>query len=240
MLRYIDHTRMGRAQHGWLDSHFHFSFAEYYNPANMHFGVLRVLNDDQVKVGTGFDTHPHENMEIISYVVDGELTHKDSMGNESTLTPGQVQYMSAGTGVLHSEYNNGDKLLRFLQIWILPDGKGYKPNYGDYRFKLEDRHEKWLPIATWYENAESKAPIKIHSDINMYASILPAGKSIDFQVAKDRQAYLMLIEGNITVKDIKLNMRDALEITGEDVHITANEESHFIVIEMEQWKDEER
>jgi redox-sensitive bicupin YhaK (pirin superfamily) len=240
MLRYIDHTRMGRAQHGWLDSHFHFSFAEYYNPANMHFGVLRVLNDDQVKVGTGFDTHPHENMEIISYVVDGELTHKDSMGNESTLTKGQVQYMSAGTGVLHSEYNHGDKLLRFLQIWILPDGKDYKPNYGDYRFKLEDRREKWLPVATWYNNAESEAPIKIHSDINMYASILPAGKSIDFQVAKGRQAYLMLIEGGVTVKDIKLKTRDALEITGEDVHITADEESHFILIEMEQWEDEER
>jgi redox-sensitive bicupin YhaK (pirin superfamily) len=239
MLRYIDHTRMGRAQHGWLDSHFHFSFADYFNPANMHFGVLRVLNDDQVQVGTGFDTHPHENMEIISYVVSGALTHKDSMGNESTLTPGQVQYMSAGTGVLHSEYNNGDKLLRFLQIWILPDGKGYKPNYGDYRFKLEDRNETWLPIATWYDNAESKAPIKIHSDINMYASILPAGKSIDFQVAKDRQAYLMLIDGAISVKDISLKSRDALEITEEDVHITADADSHFILIEMGKWGDKE-
>jgi redox-sensitive bicupin YhaK (pirin superfamily) len=162
------------------------------------------------------------------------------MGNERTLTPGQVQYMSAGTGVFHSEYNHGDKTLRFLQIWILPDGKGYKPNYGDYRFKLEDRREKWLPIAASYNNAASDAPIRIHSDINMYASILPAGKSIDFQAAKGRQAYLMLIEGNVTVNDIKLKMRDALEITEESVRITADEESHFIVIEMEKWEDEER
>jgi redox-sensitive bicupin YhaK (pirin superfamily) len=146
--------------------------------------------------------------------------------------------MSAGTGVFHSEYNHGTDLLRFLQIWILPDSKDYKPNYGDYRFKLEDRREKWLPIAASYNNAESAAPVKIHSDINMYASILPAGKSIDFQVAKGRQAYLMLIEGGVTVQGIKLKMRDALEITEEDVRITASEESHFIVIEMEKWEDE--
>ena len=136
MLRYIDHTKMGRGIHGWLDSHFHFSFAEYYNPQNIQFGVLRVVNDDMVQPGTGFDTHPHQNMEILSYVVQGELTHADNMGNEQTLTRGQVQYMSAGTGVLHSEYNMGKDLLRFLQIWILPDASGYQPNYGDYRLSL--------------------------------------------------------------------------------------------------------
>jgi len=233
MLRYIDHTQMGRGQHGWLDSYFHFSFAEYCNPENIHFGVLRVLNDDQVKQGTGFDTHPHADMEIISYVVNGELTHKDSMGNERTLTRGQVQYMSAGTGVLHSEYNHGKDLLRFLQIWILPDRKGYAPNYGDYRFKLEDRHNRWLPIAAGYENLESKAPIKIHADIAMYASILSAGQSLDFQVARGRQAYLVLIEGKAAINNSRLQMRDALEITGEDILVQAEGESHLIVIEME-------
>jgi redox-sensitive bicupin YhaK (pirin superfamily) len=224
---------MGRGRHGWLDSHFHFSFAEYYNPQNMHFGVLRVLNDDQVQVGEGFDTHPHRDMEIISYVVDGELTHRDSMGNESTLTRGQAQYMSAGTGVLHSEYNHGENLLRFLQIWILPDGKNYRPNYGDYRFNLDDRREQWLPIATGYNNAGNAAPIKIHADINMYASILPAGKSLDFQVAEGRQAYLVLIEGDADVNNMHLSMRDALETRGEDIRITAKTESHCLVIEME-------
>ena len=126
---------MGRGIHGWLDSHFHFSFAEYYNPENINFGVLRVWNDDIVLPGTGFGTHPHDNMEIISYVLEGELSHADSMGNEQTLTRGQVQYMSAGTGITHSEYNHGEVPLRFFQIWIFADKRGYRPNYGDYRFK---------------------------------------------------------------------------------------------------------
>ena len=121
MLRKLDHNNMGKSNLGWLRSVFHFSFAEYYNPKNINFGVLRVINDDLVDSQTGFPTHPHQNMEIISYVVNGELTHGDSMGNESTITRGHVQYMSAGTGVYHSEQNFGDETLRLLQIWILPD-----------------------------------------------------------------------------------------------------------------------
>ena len=121
MIKYIDHEKMGTADHGWLRSRFHFSFAQYYNPENMGFGALRVLNDDLVRPGTGFETHPHRDMEIISYVVQGELTHGDSMGNRQTLKRGQIQYMSAGTGVWHSEHNLGEDTLRFLQIWIYPD-----------------------------------------------------------------------------------------------------------------------
>ena len=139
MRKYVDHTKMGRGQHGWLDSHFHFSFADYFNPQNIRFGVLRVFNDDIVQAQEGFDIHPHQDMEIISYVVQGELSHEDSMGNAHTLTRGQSQYMSAGTGVFHSEYNLQEKdELRFMQIWIFPDQRGYRPNYGDYRFALED------------------------------------------------------------------------------------------------------
>jgi len=135
VLRKIDNTKMGSSDLGWLKSKFHFSFAEYYNPSNVNFGVLRVINDDLVKPGTGFDTHPHRDMEIISYIVDGELTHGDSMGNKRTLSRGHVQYMSAGTGVFHSEHNFGEETLRFLQIWIYPDKNGYEPNYGDYKFE---------------------------------------------------------------------------------------------------------
>jgi redox-sensitive bicupin YhaK (pirin superfamily) len=232
MLRYIDHGKMGRGIHGWLDSHFHFSFADYYNPKNMQFGILRVLNDDMVEPGTGFDTHPHENMEIISYVVDGELTHGDSMGNKQTLTRGQVQYMSAGTGVLHSEYNLGKEGLRFLQIWILPDKEGYKPNYGDYRFKFEDRRDTWLPIASSTENEKSNAPIRIHSDINAYAAMVSKGKDLDFEVAKNRQAYLVLIEGNAKVNNVELSMRDAIEITEENIILHAGSDAHALIIEM--------
>jgi redox-sensitive bicupin YhaK (pirin superfamily) len=238
MIKYIDHKQMGKADHGWLNSHFHFSFAEYFNPKNMQFGVLRVLNDDMVQIGEGFDTHPHQDMEIISYVVQGELTHEDSMGNKHTLTRGQVQYMSAGTGVLHSEFNLGKDLLRFLQIWILPDKKGYKPNYGEYRFNVEDRQDKWLPLASGVEHKTSSAPVRIHQDINAYAAIIGAGKSLALEVAENRQAYLVLIEGSAKITGAKsgqtanLVMRDAAEITGEHITINAEEESHVLVIEM--------
>jgi redox-sensitive bicupin YhaK (pirin superfamily) len=232
MLKHIDSKNMGRGRHGWLDSHFHFSFAGYFNPDNVRFGVLRVLNDDIVQAGEGFGTHPHRDMEIISYVINGELSHRDSMGNEHTLTRGQSQYMSAGTGVTHSEYNHTKDELRFAQIWIFPDKKGYKPNYGDYRFRLEDRRDRWMPIATSYSNTENTAPIKIHADINLYATMLSAGKQLEFQVKSDRQAYLALFEGEATVNGIRMNARDALEIVKEDICITAGREAHFLMIEM--------
>jgi redox-sensitive bicupin YhaK (pirin superfamily) len=223
---------MGRGRHGWLESWFHFSFADYYNPNNINFGVLRVFNDDTVQPDAGFPTHPHQNMEIISYVVRGELSHKDSMGNAHTLTRGQSQYMSAGTGVTHSEFNLGNDELRFMQIWIMPDKDGYMPNYGDHRFVLEDRFDKWLPIATDYENAENDAPIKVHADINAYATILSAESVIKFEVKEGRQAYLVLLEGKATAGSIQLEERDALEVVGESFEISAVEAAHIFVIEM--------
>jgi redox-sensitive bicupin YhaK (pirin superfamily) len=225
---------MGRGQHGWLDSHFHFSYAEYYNPQNINFVVLRVVNDDIVMPDYGFDVHPHENMEIISYVIDGELTHGDSMGNSETITRGQAQYMSAGTGVWHSEYNHGVAPLRFFQTWILPDAKGYEPNYGDYRFKWEDRVDKWLALATWTENKESEAPIKIHQDVNVYAAYITSGNTLKLEVAPDRQAYLVLAEGKARIEGIGLKERDAIEITSQDVVIEPIEgtDAHVYVIEM--------
>ena len=230
MIRFIDSKKMGRGIHSWLDSHFHFSFADYCNPQNIQFGILRVVNDDLVQPNTGFDTHPHENMEIISYVIDGELTHADSMENKRTLTRGQVQYMSAGTGVTHSEYNLGSNLLRFLQIWILPDKKGYKPIYGDYPFNWSDRENKWLPIATGSDNQET--PIHIHADINVYAAEIAQGNNLEFEVNTGRQAYLVLIEGAAEIGEHSLSMRDALEITEESVVIKANETAHVLALEM--------
>lgn len=232
MLRFIDSQKMGRSRLGWLDSHFHFSFADYYNPGNVNFGVLRVMNDDLVQPGTGFDMHPHENMEIISYVVQGELSHADSMKNKETLTRGQVQYMSAGTGVVHSEHNWGSDLLRFFQIWIFPDKKGHKPNYGDYRFDWSARINKWLPLATSVENSESEAPIKMHADVNVYATYLTEGTQSEFQVAPGRQAYLVLMEGAAEVGEIKLGQRDALEIVEENISIKAKDSAHLLIIEM--------
>jgi redox-sensitive bicupin YhaK (pirin superfamily) len=227
---------MGFADHGWLKSYHHFSFADYCNPANIRFGVLRVLNDDIVEPGEGFAMHPHQDMEIISYVVEGELTHTDSMGNERALERGQTQYMSAGTGVFHSEYNNTSGVLRFLQIWIFPDAKGYQPNYGDYRFQMSDRFDKWMPIASSEKNAESAAPIRIHQDINAYAAVIPAGGQLPFEVQPGRQAYFLQIEGSAELKggsgSYTLAMRDAAEIVEESFTVHAKEESHIFVIEM--------
>jgi redox-sensitive bicupin YhaK (pirin superfamily) len=235
MLRSIASKSLGRGGHGWLDSHFHFSFAEYYNPDNVSFGALRVFNDDLVQPQTGFDAHPHQNMEIVSYVIDGALTHGDSMGNEQTITRGQAQYMSAGTGVWHSEHNRGDEILRFFQIWIYPDEDGYEPAYGDIRFEWADRIGKWLPIATGadtHSGPGATAPIKMHQDVNIYATWLPAGQSLPFEVSQGRQAYMVLAEGRLRVNGVELNMRDGMEIVEEDIELVASTDAHVIIIEM--------
>ena len=229
MLRKIESKNMGSSNLGWLKSKFHFSFAEYYNPDNINFGVLRVINDDLVQSNTGFGTHPHRDMEIVSYVVNGELTHADSMGNRGTIHRGEVQYMSAGTGVYHSEHNLGDERVRLLQIWVIPDKKNYEPAYGDYRFKWDDRINKWLNIVSSKDGA---APIKINQDTNFYVVELDEGKEIDFSVEAGRQAYLVQIEGDSTINDIELDERDALEIVEENVLIKSNTKSHILVIEM--------
>lgn len=229
MLRKLDHRNMGKSNLGWLKSIFHFSFAEYFNIDNMNFGVLRVINDDLIEGNTGFDLHPHKDMEIVSYVVEGELTHGDTMGNKNTISRGHVQYMSAGTGVYHSEHNLGDSAARLLQIWIIPDKKGYKPAYGDYRFNWDDRKNKWLNIVS---SKDGDAAIKINQDANFYVVELDEGKEINFQVGSNRQAYLVQIEGNSTINNLELNERDALEIVEEDILIKADKKSHILVIEM--------
>lgn len=229
MLRKLDHRNMGKSNLGWLKSIFHFSFAEYFNIDNMNFGVLRVINDDLIEGNTGFDLHPHKDMEIVSYVVDGELTHGDTMGNKNTISRGHVQYMSAGTGVYHSEHNLGDSTARLLQIWVIPDKKGYKPAYGDYRFNWDDRKNKWLNIVS---SKDGDAAIKINQDANFYVVELDEGKEIDFQVGSNRQAYLVQIEGNSTINNLELNERDALEIIEEDILIKGDKKSHILVIEM--------
>ncbi|MDR0479265.1 MAG: pirin family protein [Burkholderiaceae bacterium] len=232
MLHYIDHSKMGRGNHGWLDSHFHFSFAEYFNPKNIRFGILRVLNDDTVQPGTGFPTHPHRDMEIVSYVVQGELSHKDSMGNAHTLSRGQAQYMSAGTGVTHSEFNWGTDALRFIQTWVVPDQNGYEPTYGDHRFVWEDRIDRWLPLATSSDNKTNAAPIKLHADANIYTAVISAGEQLEFKVAQGRQAYLVLLEGDATVDDIEMKERDAVEIIQQDVTITTRHHAHLYVVDL--------
>lgn len=230
MVTAISSKNMGKSNRGWLNSIFHFSFAEYYNPQNMQFGALRVVNDDLIASKTGFDTHPHANMEIISYVVDGQLTHGDSMGNQKTLSRGQVQYMSAGTGITHSEHNIGSDTARFLQIWILPDKDGYLPQYGDYPFPWQDRVNQWLTIAT---GSKGKAPITIHQDMIISVLHLDAGKKQEYSLGLDRMAYLIQIEGTGEINSTRLDAKDGAEIIEEAlIHLSAITDSHYILFDM--------
>lgn len=229
MLRKLDVKNMGKSNLGWLQSIFHFSFADYQNPKNINFGVLRVINDDLIAPNEGFDMHPHKDMEIISYILEGELTHKDSMGNERSLSRGHIQYMSAGTGVFHSEHNFGRDTLRILQIWIFPDKRNYTPNYGDYMFDWNLRVNQWLKVVS---GKEGDAPIKINQDANIYVLELSEGNEIEFPVNKGRQAYLVQAEGSSTINQVELNAKDAMEIVEEDIRIKANKTSNFLVIEM--------
>ncbi|OIJ20685.1 hypothetical protein BKP45_08560 [Anaerobacillus alkalidiazotrophicus] len=229
MLKKMESNHMGSSNLGWLRSKFHFSFADYYNPNNIQFGALRVINDDLIDPKTGFDTHPHRDMEIISYVIDGELTHSDSMGNKNTISRGHIQYMSAGTGVFHSEHNLGESILRLLQIWILPDQTGHQPNYGDFKFNWEDRKNRWFHMVS---GTDGDAPIKIHQDVNMYSIELEQGKEIHFPVKEGRQAYLVQIEGTSTINEIQLSDQDGMEIVEEEITVKAVETSHILIIEM--------
>lgn len=233
MLKKLPKENMGTSNLGWLESRFHFSFAEYRNPENINFGVLRVLNDDIVHPQSGFDMHPHENMEIISYVVDGEITHKDSMGNQETLKKGEVQYLSAGDGIFHSEYNlHRSKDLRLLQIWVYPPKRGLPRLYGSHKFTKEERENKLLNIVS---SQDGNAKIKIYQDVQFYVSELEKNKSIKFDITENKQVYFVLIEGIALINGIELNHGDAMEITKEsDLEIKATENSYFLFIEMKE------
>ena len=231
MIKKLPKENMGKSNLGWLQSRFHFSFAEYRNPKNVHFGVLRVLNDDIVHPNSGFDTHPHSNMEIISYVVKGEITHKDSMGNSETLKRGEVQYLSAGDGIYHSEHNvHKSDDLRLLQIWIIPPKAGLPRLYGSKRFEENERKNRLLNIVS---SQNGNADIKIYQDVNIYVSELEIKKSLDFEIKENRQVYFVQIEGSSNINEITLNAGDAMEIVDiKKIEIKALENSHFLFIEM--------
>jgi hypothetical protein len=231
MIEKIEKEKMFLSNQGWLESRFHFSFAEYRDFDNMHFGALRVLNDDIVHPQSGFGMHPHNDMEILSYIVDGEITHKDSMGNERTLRRGEVQYMSAGTGVMHSEYNNHKSQdLRLLQIWILPPKKGLEPHYGDVLYEEDERKNKLLHVAS---NKEDNAKVKLYQDVNIYVCELDVTKEIDFSIEEGRQIYYVQIEGEALVNGVHVSHGDALKITDEKaLHVKSLTNIHFLFIEM--------
>lgn len=210
----------GLANLGWLHSQHTFSFGHYYDPRHTGFGPLLVINEDRVQAGKGFGSHGHRDMEIISYVLDGELAHKDSMGNGSVLRYGDVQRMSAGTGVMHSEFNHSpQKPVHFLQIWIEPSIKGIQPGYEEKHFDVASKQGRLRLIAS---PDGSDGSVTIHQDARLYASLLDATASIAYQLDPGRSAYLHLIRGKLTVNGQRLSTGDALKITGED-HLTADQ-----------------
>jgi len=231
MLKKLPKENMGGSNLGWLESRFHFSFAEYRNYENMNFGVLRVLNDDIIHPQSGFEMHPHHDMEIISYIVDGEMTHKDSMGNEETLKRGEVQYMSAGTGIVHSEHNkNAKEDLRLLQIWIIPPQKSLQTLYGSHKYTQAQRENKLLQIVSSHDG---DAAVKIYQDINIFVSELDARKTLEFAIDAQRQLYFVQIEGSSDINGVRLDSGDAMEATQESLlEIEALQKSHFLFIEM--------
>jgi redox-sensitive bicupin YhaK (pirin superfamily) len=215
MLQIRKSEERGLANHGWLNSRHSFSFGHYYDPKHVGFGPLIVINEDKVAPGQGFGTHPHRDMEIISYVLDGALEHKDSMGNGSVLHYGDVQRMSAGTGVRHSEYNHSrTDGVHFLQIWIQPNVTGIPPSYEEKNFKPESKLGQLRLVASGDGRDGS---VLIHQDASIYASILTGSDSLKHELAAKRLAYVHVIRGEVTVNGVALKGGDALKISDESV-----------------------
>ena len=203
----------GHANLGWLDSRFSFSFAEYYDPEFTEFRTLRVMNDDHIAGGGGFPTHPHRDMEIVTYVLEGELSHKDSMGNGSTIKPGDVQYMSAGTGVAHSEFNASAKEpVHMYQIWMFPDKAGYKPTYDQKHFDTSDKRGK-LRLIVSPDGREGS--VKIRQDNELYASVLAPGEAVKHALNLQRHAYVQVARGSVTLNGKALETGDGAAISAE-------------------------
>jgi redox-sensitive bicupin YhaK (pirin superfamily) len=213
--------------HGWLKTYHSFSFAGYQDPRNLNWGALRVFNDDTVAPGKGFGTHPHRDMEILTYVLDGELEHKDSMGNIGVVRPGGVQYLSAGTGIAHSEYNHSaEHPVHFVQMWVMPHAAGLKPRYGQVDFTVADRLNRWLPIASG--RAEVASPIAIWQDAAAYVARLE-GATLTHDVAASRFAFLFVGTGTATVNGETLGAGDAARIAGP-IELSVNGSDAEIVL----------
>jgi redox-sensitive bicupin YhaK (pirin superfamily) len=227
---------LGGENHGWLDAKHHFSFANYHDPARVNWGNLRVWNDDTIAPGTGFPPHPHRDMEIITYVRKGAITHEDSLGNKGRTEAGDVQVMSAGTGVRHSEYNREDEVTQIFQIWIIPTRDGEQPSWGAKPFPKDDRAGQFVVLASGYENDNDALPIR--TDARVIGATIKAGETLEYPLGKDRKAYLVPATGAVELAAgpgtgaVRVNARDGAAI--EQVHslrITAIEDSEIVLVD---------
>ena len=231
MLRKRPADERGYADHGWLKTRHTFSFANYHDPAHMGFRTLRVINDDIVEAGEGFGTHGHRDMEIITYVLDGALEHKDSLGTGSVLRPGDVQRMSAGRGVTHSEFNHAaDEPLRLLQIWILPQEVGLTPSYEEKTFAAEERRGR-LRLIVSPEGAEGS--LTVHQDVRLYAGLLSAGDTAAYEPSPGRHLWLQVATGQLTANQVELNEGDGLAVSEETrVELAALTEAELLLFDL--------
>lgn len=224
----------GHANHGWLDTHHTFSFASWYNPDRMHFGALRVLNDDFVAAGQGFGLHPHDNMEIVTIMLDGTLEHRDSMGHIEQLHPNEVQAMSAGSGIQHAEYNaSKTDSLNLLQIWVFPEKANVEPRYEQRKFNPEDRAGKWQFLVA-PKDAKEDTSLWLHQNAWFARTEIKSGETLDYQLHKDNQGvYLFVINGSVKVGEHVLNKRDGIGISDLDnLTIEAAKDSDVLLIEV--------
>jgi redox-sensitive bicupin YhaK (pirin superfamily) len=221
----------GHADHGWLNAKHSFSFAEYRDPGHMGFRVLRVINEDVVAPGMGFGTHPHHDMEILTYVIEGALEHRDNLGNGSIIRPGDVQWMSAGTGVTHSEFNpSSDDPTHLLQIWILPDRKGRVPDYGEKHFSREERTDRLRLVASGDGADES---VTWGQDVRLYASLLSAGGKVRLDLAPGRYAWIQVVSGVLDLNGETLNSGDGMAAENESrLEFQAHENAEFLVFDL--------
>jgi len=223
---------LGHADHGWLNARHHFSFANYYEPARMGWGAIRVWNDDEIAANSGFPPHPHQNMEIITYVRQGAITHQDSMGNKGRTVAGDVQVMSAGNGIRHSEYNLEPETTRIFQIWIMPRENGGQPSWGAKPFPKGDRSGKFITLASGFAEDDDALPIR--ADARVLGATLKAGESVEHTVGDGRHAYLVPAVGSITLNGDRVDARDGAAISGgQTVTITAIEDAEIVLVDAE-------
>jgi quercetin 2,3-dioxygenase len=231
MIELRPYQELGGAHHGWLNARHHFSFAEYHDPKRMHWGHLRVWNDDIIAPHSGFPTHPHRDMEIITYVREGAITHQDSLGNKGRTLAGDVQVMSAGTGIAHSEFNLEDQETRLFQIWILPDEKGLAPSWGTRPFPKGERSGTFVTLASGL--AEDGDALPIRANARLVAATLKPGQTADYAIATGRKVYLVPASGRVEINGITANAGDGVAVQGETLlRITAEEESEVVLVDV--------
>ncbi len=221
----------GHFDHGWLNTYFTFSFADYYDPQHVHFRTLRVLNDDRVAAGAGFPEHPHRDMEIVTYVLEGALEHRDSMGNGSVIRPGDVQYMSAGSGVTHSEFNaSKSEPVHLLQIWMFPEKKGFKPAYDQKNFPREDKQGKLRLVASPDGRDGS---VTIRQDNELYATVLGTGESVRHELKPERYAFVQVARGSVKLNGTTLGEGDGAAISGEKaIELTGVKDAEVLLFDL--------